>query len=164
MTAPEPTQPLTDDQLAQIRGHQHDLTRRGRLALTAYEMGQLLAEVDRLRADLGESEARRKDLFRRLGEHMDDLGDANTELSRLRAENTAQAAALTEVKRLHQPYPDGGGIGFRDKPYPDGDGAYGSIDPCCQVCGTPGEYAAPYPCGTARALGLDQSGEGQANG
>jgi chromosome segregation ATPase len=47
-------------------------------------------ERDALAAKLAESETRNKDLFRRLGEHMDDLGDA-------RAENTALAGTLRTV-------------------------------------------------------------------
>jgi hypothetical protein len=59
---------------------------------------------------------------------------------------------LAKARELHQPEPDG--LGFRDKPYPDGDGAYGRIDPACPTCGQHDEYAVPWPCATAKALGM----------
>lgn len=34
-------------------------------------------------------------------------------------------------------------------------GSYGYIDACCGTCGEFGEYGVPYPCPTARALGVE---------
>lgn len=52
------------------------------------------ARIADLNSRLAESEARRKDLFRRLGEHMDDLGDANTALTKMIAERDAALARI----------------------------------------------------------------------
>ena len=57
--------------------------------------------------------------------------------------------AIAELRRLrewHEPI-EGGGMGYG----PTG-GGYGRIDPACSTCGTPDEYAVPYPCNTAQVL------------
>jgi hypothetical protein len=64
------------------------LARAGGEAITERDAARM--ERDALAAKLDESETRRKDLFRRLGEHMDDLGDARTE-------NMALAEAVKTV-------------------------------------------------------------------
>lgn len=61
---------------------------------------------------------------------------------------------LATAQALHQPYPEGG-QGYDEK------GNYTYIEPCCQVCGTADEFAVRWPCGTARALGVD-GGESDA--
>ena len=98
------TPPLTDEELADIRewvaSTDAGFPPGWKQPDACVHRKRLLAEVDRLqgklrdadklldlmrgtegrlRAELAESETRRKELFRRLGEHMDDLGDAHTE-------------------------------------------------------------------------------------
>ena len=41
----------------------------------------------------------------------------------------------------------------------DTDGHYGTLPHCCATCGEHGEYGVPYPCPTARALGVTREGE-----
>lgn len=45
------TDPITDDELASIRSNQQRLAQEGRLVLTAHQLGRLLAEIARLRAE-----------------------------------------------------------------------------------------------------------------
>lgn len=85
---PEPTQPLTEEDLAHVRRRLADP-----LAQPSAWEARLLAEVDRLRAttcsrrdlEVAEEITRAAELARH---------KAEVELSRLRAENTAMAAAL----------------------------------------------------------------------
>lgn len=89
MTDQATPEPLADDQLAEIRMHDRayatDPSDAPILVEAATDRRLLLATVDRLRA-------RNADLHRRLGEHMDDLGDA-------RAENAALATRLEEARQ-----------------------------------------------------------------
>ncbi|QVQ51316.1 hypothetical protein J4H86_21240 [Spiractinospora alimapuensis] len=50
---------------------------------------------------------------------------------------------LDRVRDLHRPVP---GQGYLP------DGGYGDIAPSCSSCGTPGEYAVPWPCPTIRVV------------
>jgi hypothetical protein len=54
---------------------------------------------------------------------------------------------LDKARALHQPVPEAG-QGY------DKDGNYVTIERPCGACGTYDEYATPWPCATARALGL----------
>lgn len=96
----------------------------------------LADEIARLRAENTELETRRKDLFRRLGEHMDDLGDA-------RSENLPLRALVLDL--------------FQDSPCAFDHHGY------CQEHGW-FETEPACPHSRIRALGLDQDGRGQANG
>lgn len=70
--------------------------------------------------------------------------EQQSEVDRLRAENTAQAATLAAVRAPHKP------SAFK---------VFGRT--YCEACG---QDAGVWPTVTDRALGLDQDGEGQANG
>ncbi|WP_026931196.1 hypothetical protein [Glycomyces tenuis] len=63
----------------------------------AGDFAALVAEVDRLRA-------RNADLFRRLGGHMDDLGDMTTERDRLRADLAESDELLASAERDREQY------------------------------------------------------------
>jgi hypothetical protein len=65
----------------------------------------------------------------------------------LRAELAEAQAKIDAALALHQPFPDCG-QGYLP------DGSYGYIEPACLVCGTADEYAVPWPCDTAKALGI----------
>lgn len=66
-------------------------------------------------------------------------------IAHARTDVPALVAALRAVVGPHKPFPDHA-MGFRD------DGTYGAIDPACGACGTPDEYAVPWPCPTYRAV------------
>jgi hypothetical protein len=126
----------------------------------------LRSEVDRLRIELAESETRRKDLFKRLGEEMDDHGDTRNELAEtlaehercprhlkgyaeaklrgLKRDHAALAAKVEAATELHWPTTIDG---RRDL-----------------VCGNSADHGAwrHWPCPDARALGLDQKGNTDA--
>lgn len=69
----------------------------------------------------------------------------------LLSELEAAQARLDKVRALHQRCDDGE-QGYRP------DGSYGTVAPCCKTCGSYGEYTEPWPCATARALGLGEEG------
>ncbi|WP_026923306.1 hypothetical protein [Glycomyces arizonensis] len=108
--------------------------------------------------------ARNADLHRRLGEHMDDLGDARTERDATRLANSALveaadrssderdalAARLDAVRAIH--YPVTADEGHTPMGH-HGDVAWGAIRTACHGCGPLDGYAVPWPCATARALG-----------
>lgn len=62
------------------------------------------------------------------------------------AEYDRRGAVLAAVAALHEPYTDGAAAGWT------GGGGYGPVSPACASCGTPDEYAAAWPCATARAI------------
>jgi chromosome segregation ATPase len=136
MTAPEPTtQPLTDERFEQIR----DAVERR--ADHYNDRLLLLAEVDRLRAALAESETRRKDLARRLDQHRDDLVNVNSEIARIVSDNNAQADKLDKAERLAE-------------------GWMRARSTTSSVIAAE-HFDALNECGASLARALDQSGEGQ---
>ena len=76
-------------------------------------------------------------------------GDLLTDMAayagRMRDQRDRALATLNRVRELHRPYGDIG-MGYRS------DGSYGELSPVCSTCGTPDEYATPFPCATIRAL------------
>jgi hypothetical protein len=70
--------------------------------------------------------------------------DCDRIIARLRAAEAVCEAAQT-YRDQHIPDPDDPcGMGY-DANIP---GGYGTIDPACRICGTPDEYAVPWPCPT----------------
>jgi hypothetical protein len=171
MTTTEPTQPLTDAELqrtilARRRGAVQSLNgcdcmqpdSHGIVLDSLGDVPRLLAEVDRLRAALtamsrNERAAANRALtlqdensalLRKLEDqyrHRAQRAQRANEVTRLRSENTA-------ARELHKP------VRTRWK-----------YDHCANGCGA-GAMMGPdrWPCDTAKALGLDQSGEVRANG
>lgn len=116
MTAPEPTLPLTDEELDAMRGrHKLEWIEPPDYVVGDFEtpwcgecgeqhpceVVRALNEVDRLRAELAESETHRKDLSRRLDQHRDDLVNVNAEIARIVSDNNAQADKLDKAERGH---------------------------------------------------------------
>ena len=167
---PEPTQPLTDEGLEELREYATsdnlDLTpetqqRAWELLLVAYN------EVDRLRTQSvrhvdcnAEAWAAAARVTRDLRAELDSMtqfaeslraerdrsvrscGELGVELDRLRAENTAQAARLAEFAEVHEPYIDEMGV---------------------KRCGTCHNHLGEpkwWPCDSGRALGV---GDGETN-
>jgi len=65
----------------------------------------------------------------------------------LRAELAEAQAKIDAALDLHWPT-DHAVQGY----LPNGD--YGYIEPACSTCGDADEYGVPYPCDTAKALGV----------
>lgn len=147
----EPTQPLTEEALESIRdrdaaefvtdpetvsglmGHEVMRARVDRRAL--------LAEANRLRAELDSMTKFAEDLREERDRRLRSEGELGVELDRLRAENTAQAAKLDQFRS----FPDNPGHGNWSASYRMG-------------------YAEAGRDVRAIVRALDQSGEGQANG
>ena len=157
MTATEPSQPLTDAELADIEARwQRYVALRDpdSMETSVHDVPDLLAEVDWLRAEnaaLGRNEraaAKRalglqeenSALLRKLEDQYRHRAQRANEVTRLRSENAA-------ARELHEPAPEAG-QGY------DENGRYTYIEPCCRTCGTADEYAVRWPCSTAKALGM----------
>lgn len=97
----QPTQPLTDEALAAIRGaiERTDLIEEHTLPLAFTDRKRLLAEVDRLRDALAAETARANERNEQFERQAKRAAAAEAELSRLRTENTAQAAKLTKIEK-----------------------------------------------------------------
>lgn len=146
MTATEPSQPITDAELASIEARWSryvSLRDPDSMETSVHDVPDLLAEVDRLLAKIADM----RTVLINAHEAGSSLG---RDVERLEAENAA-------ARELHEPASEAG-QGY------DETGSYTYIEPCCRTCGTADEYAVRWPCNTAKALGLDQFGEGQANG
>jgi len=86
------TTPMTDEELAAIRTHQERIEREGGRVLTAHALKQVLAEVDRLRA---ENEALSTEAGDQLREAAARTVRAQNERDALRAHN---AVLVTEIR------------------------------------------------------------------
>lgn len=71
------------------------------------------------------------------------------------AERDEARRQLAEAAALHQPMRDSNGE-IADGQGWDESGDYTTFSPVCPTCGTSGEYAVPWPCATAAALGVQQ--------
>ncbi len=80
------------------------------------------------------------------------VAHAREDVPFLLSELEAAQARLDKVRALHQRCDDGE-QGYRP------DGGYGTVAPCCETCGSYGEYTEPWPCATARVLGLGEEGD-----
>jgi hypothetical protein len=98
------------------------------------DVRDLLAEVERLRADNTGMHAVLRDAFA-------EIGPLRTERDALRAQRDAVLAIHADQGESQGYLPDGG---------------YGYIAHCCGTCGSFGEYGEPWPCATARALGVTE--------
>lgn len=113
MTAPEPTQPLTDRELAEIQSRADAFEDRsidngvGTAYDSASDVPRLLTLVNQFRTELADVDAALKctgiqskgaqgvrDILHHFGRSMQDERT-------LRAENTAQAEALAAVRKIH---------------------------------------------------------------
>jgi hypothetical protein len=149
MTDNDPSQPLTDSELETIRDLIGMHLQYGP-ALSIEGEAKLLAEVDRLRAENTAVRAQR-DQFQKM---MNSTVSAGVTIDGERLDALRERDALQEqldaARELHEPARSS---------------AWNYIY-CVSGCGAgPLQGPDPFPCNTAKALGmaLDQSGEGQAN-
>ncbi|MEU5155200.1 hypothetical protein [Glycomyces sp. NPDC021274] len=84
--------------------------------------------------------------------YMEQTAELEGERDRARGIAVEFEQRVSRVQQLHQPFPEPV-QGYLP------DGSYGYIDPACQMCGTPDEYGAPWPCATYKAAtGTDLEG------
>jgi len=163
MTAPEPTQPLTDELAAARAFANGEIPASPEAVQTGREIAaSLLAEVDRLRAELEEAhrtagaEHGRAGAMEAAYREVCTARDArDAEIERLRAENTAQAAKIAAGLELHRPV-NHRGVRVCNACTP--------LDVLMQAVSGRGRRGVAYPCPSARALGVGDSGEEQADG
>jgi hypothetical protein len=96
--------------------------------------------TETLRAELAEAREEIKTLKVDVAEARGIVFDLDEELS-------AAKAQIDAALRLHTPVLEGV---QGDLP----DGSYGYIEPACSTCGDADAHGVPWPCDTAKALGM----------
>lgn len=182
---PEPSQPLTWDDLDAIRDRSRGINNAAEAYDSAEDVPTLLAEIDRLHSWTGLmallDEHWPEDIFpTREDDTARDPGPRIISLLRrtirLRAENARlrkqvqdyHESATAHVAKFARQHERLMGAEVRiaaarklHQPLMeggqgwDGNGNYTFIKPCCPTCGTSDEYAVRWPCTTAKALGME---------
>jgi hypothetical protein len=161
MNTPEDPRSLTDEELAHARRRQSDP-----LAQSSPTETRLLEEVLRLRDELvsttehltgamavvrAEETRLRAELETVGSEAAAQCQEAAARTVRAETERNEARAKVEAALAIHQPGSEPSQGWLRD-------GIYGYIETPCAGCEAVDEYAVPWPCATARALGGDQDG------